>query len=48
MSIPVAARSKARVCNRSFAGIGFELRRKHRCLSLVGVVCIQVEVSALG
>jgi hypothetical protein len=48
MSMPVGARSKARGCNRSFAGIGFEPRRRHRYLSLVAVVCCQAEVSALG
>jgi hypothetical protein len=39
--IPVAARSKAWVCGRSLAA-------GHGCLSLVSVVCCQVEVSATG
>jgi hypothetical protein len=42
MPIPVAARSKA--C----WDYGFESRRGHGCLSLVSVVCCQVEVSATG
>ena len=41
----MAARSKARVCSRSLAGIcGFESRWGHGYLSLVTVVCFQVEV----
>jgi hypothetical protein len=44
---PAAARSKASVCVRSLAGIfWFESRRGHGCLSVVSVVCCQVEVSA--
>jgi hypothetical protein len=39
--IPVAARSKAWDC-------GFESSRGHGCLSVVSVVCCQVEVSASG
>jgi hypothetical protein len=47
--IPVAERSKVRVCGRSLAGIaGFESRRGHGCLSHVNVVCCHVEVSAMG
>jgi hypothetical protein len=43
----VAARSKAWVCGRSLAGIGgFESRKVHGSLSLVNVVCCQVEVSS--
>ena len=46
---PVAARPEARVCSCSLAGIsGFESRRKRGCLSLVSVVCCQVEVSVSG
>ena len=45
--VPVAARSKALVCGRSPAEI---VRSNptggHGCLSVVGVVCCQVEVSA--
>jgi hypothetical protein len=40
----VAARSMAQVCGRSLAEI--ESHRRHGCLSLVIVVCCQVEVSA--
>jgi hypothetical protein len=40
--IPVATRSKAWVSCRC----GFESHRGHGCLSLVNVVCCQVEVSA--
>ena len=40
--VPVATRSKAWVCGRC----RFEFRRRHGCLSLVNVVCCQVEVSA--
>jgi hypothetical protein len=42
----VAARSKAWVCGRW--DCGFEFRRGDGCLSLVIVVCCQVEVSASG
>jgi hypothetical protein len=42
--ISMAARSKAWVCGRSLAG-GFESRRGHECLSVVSVVCCQVERS---
>ena len=45
--VPVVARSKAEVCGRSLAGIcGFESHREDGYLSVVGVVCCQVEVSA--
>jgi hypothetical protein len=45
--IPVAARSKAWVCGRSFAGIvGSNSAGGTVCLSVVSVVCCQVEVSA--
>ena len=41
------ARSKAWFCGRSLAGIaGPNPPRGHRCLSVVSVVCRQVEVSA--
>jgi hypothetical protein len=51
--IPVAARSKAWVYGVGLRPIacwdcGFESRRGHGCLSLVSVVCCQVEVSAMG
>lgn len=43
--IPLAARSKARVCGRSFARVaGSNSARGHGCLSLAGVVCCQVWV----
>jgi hypothetical protein len=45
----VAARSKAWLCSRSLAGTGgFEYRRGHGYLSLLSVVCCQVEVPATG
>ena len=44
--IPVAARCKARVCGPSLAGIAGS--NPHGCLSVVSVVCCQVEVSASG
>jgi hypothetical protein len=45
--IPVAVRSKAWVCGRSLArNVGSNPARGHGCLSLVSVVCCQVEVSA--
>jgi hypothetical protein len=45
----VAARSKAQPCGRSLAGIvGLEARLGHRFLTLVSVMCCQVEVSASG
>ena len=43
--VPVAARSKAQVLDRSPAD-GFESHWGHGCLSVVSVVCCQVEVSA--
>jgi hypothetical protein len=47
--IPVAARSKAWVCDRSLAGIaGSSPLERRVCLSVVSVVCCQVEVSATG
>jgi hypothetical protein len=43
------ARSKAWVCGRSLAGIvGSNHRLRHECLSVVSVVCCQVDVSATG
>ena len=45
--VPVAARSKAWVCGRSPAEIvGSNPTGGHGCLSVVSVVCWQVEVSA--
>jgi hypothetical protein len=46
--IPVAARSKAWSVAARLLGFGFESRRGHGCLSVVSVVCWQVEVSASG
>jgi hypothetical protein len=47
LPISVAARSKAWVCGRSPAGImGSNPTGGHGCLSVVSVVCCQVEVSA--
>jgi hypothetical protein len=49
MPIPVVARSKAWFCGRSLTGIvGSNPTGVHGCLSLVSVVCCQVEVSATG
>jgi len=46
-AVPVAARSKALVCGRSPAEIvGSNPTGGHGCLSVVNVVCCQVEVSA--
>jgi hypothetical protein len=43
------ARSKPWVCSLSLAGIvGSNLARGHGCVSLVGVVCCQVDVSTSG
>jgi hypothetical protein len=45
--IPVPARSKPLVCGRSLTGFaGSNPAGGHGCLSLVSVVCCQVEVSA--
>jgi hypothetical protein len=45
----VAVRSKAWVCGRSLAGTaGSNPTGGHECLSLVSVVCYQVEVSESG
>ena len=45
----MAARSKAWVCGRSPAGIeGSNSAGGHGCMSIVYVVCCQVEVSASG
>ena len=46
--IRVAARSKACLRPLAYWGCGFESRCGHWCLSLVSVVCCQVEVSASG
>jgi hypothetical protein len=47
--IPVAAQSKAWVCGRSLPGIaGSNSAGGRETLSLVSVVCSQVEVSSLG
>ena len=47
LPVPVAARSKAWVCGRSPAEIvGSNPKGGHGCLSVVSVVCCQVEVSA--
>ena len=49
MPIPVAERSKARVCDRSLAGIaGSNPAGGHGHLTLASVVCCEVEVSASG
>ena len=48
MPIPVAERSKARVCGRSFAGIARSNSAGGMDVSLVSVVCCQVEVSVTG
>jgi hypothetical protein len=46
---PIAARSKTWVCGRLLAGIvGPNSERGHGCLSVVSVVCCQIEVSATG
>jgi hypothetical protein len=46
MPIPVAAPSKACLRAIAFWDCGFESRRRHRNLSLVSVVCCQVEIPA--
>jgi hypothetical protein len=47
--VPVTAPSKASVCGRSLAGnVGSKPSEEHGCLSVVDVVCCQVEVSATG
>ena len=49
LPVPVAARSKASVYGRSAAEIvGSNPTGDHVCLSVVTVVCCQVEVSATG
>ena len=49
MPVPVAARSKAWVCGHLLAGIaGSNPTGGHGCLSVVSVVCCQVEVCATG
>ena len=49
MPFPVAARSKAWVCGRLFTGIASSSPAgEHGSLSVVSVVCCQVEVSATG
>jgi hypothetical protein len=50
MKIPMAARSNAWVCLRLLAcrHCEFESRQEHGCLSLVGVVCYHIELSASG
>ena len=46
MPIPVAARSKTWVCGRSLAGIVGSNPAGGMDMSLVSVVCCQVDVSA--
>ena len=47
LPVPVAARSKAWVCGRSPAEIvGSNPTGGHGCVSVISVVCCQVEVSA--
>ena len=47
--VPVTARTKAWVCGRSHAEIvGSNHNGGNVCLSVVSVVCYQVEVSATG
>ena len=47
MQTPVAGRSEASVCGRSLAGIACSNPdRDSGCLSVLSVVCYQVEVSA--
>jgi len=49
MQIPVAARSKTQSCGRSLVGIaGSNPAGCMDILSLVSVVCCQIEVSATG
>jgi hypothetical protein len=49
LQIPVAARSKAYVCSHSHAEIvGSNPTGGHGCLSVVSVLCCQLEVSASG
>ena len=49
LPVPVAARYKAWICGRSLAGIvGSNPSMGHICLSVVSVVCCQVQVSATG
>ena len=50
LPVPVAARSKTWVCGRSHAGIAGSNAAGggQGCLSVVSVVCCQVEVSATG
>ena len=49
LPVPVAARSKTWVCGRSPAEIvGSNPTGGHGCLSVVSVLCCQVEVSATG
>ena len=49
MATLATARSKTWVCGGSLAGVaGSNPARRHRYLSIVIVVCCQVEVSATG
>jgi len=48
MTVPVAARSKAWVCGRSPSGIAGSNTPGAMDVSLVSVVCCQVEVYASG
>ena len=48
MPIPVAERSKTRVCARSLAGIAGSNPARVWCLSLFTVACCHVQVSASG
>jgi len=49
LPIPMVARYRAWVRGGSLAGnCGFEYYRGHGCLSVLSVICCQVEVSATG
>ena len=49
MPIPVAAHSKAWVCGHSLAGnVGSNPAEDYGCLSVVSVVCCNVEAFSLG
>jgi len=48
MPVPVSARSKAYLRPLACWYCRFESQRRHGCLSVVTVVCCQVEVSATG
>jgi hypothetical protein len=48
MSILEATRSKVQVCGRSLAGVAFGILPGHGYLSVVNIVCCEVDIAVTG